>query len=157
MTTTYEVINIDDTNVLTDVDLHIIDPTDFVEIDNGELPDGTRYTLYQNVAGSDEFPMTARISANAPRPGKNGSPVIYNTAVKIDTFVSKDDGVNPVEFAPGSVVIAFNMPWLRIPDSATVLLLLEHGLSWLAREKATDVLADDQVSMLKHSVTRLGG
>jgi hypothetical protein len=97
---------------------------DLIVVDTTSKPNGDREATYQLVSGNDVYPLSARVGAYPPKSGS----ALYNTSVRVNTFVLDDAGDEDA-YDGCFVTIASGMPHGFVPDKAGMKKLLQHALS----------------------------
>ena len=152
MTVSTTLLNTGSSVAIAPTTLAAVDKADFALADSISKEDGTREAIYQNVAGSAEYPMTVRVGfyKNAKANDGLGS---TSVSVKISSFVQKTDVDDVIWTHPAHFTLAFVMPGgTLVPDASDVQEMLGHLFSWLIPHTA-NVPGTEALDELKYGVT----
>jgi hypothetical protein len=151
MTTTFAILNIDETvDTIANWLPFVLANWQFIE--TRRVKDGLE-SEYRGLSGDPLYPATRRIGVYVGKPTEAGIPT-FNVSVRTTTYVSADDGVDVI-YAPSSVVLAWNMPWLAVPDEADLMALLMNNLSFALPDVTSGSVTTGFLTKIQRMISEL--
>lgn len=129
------------------------DVSNFVAVDTTIKPDGARETVYQQAAGSEEYPLTVRVGYY-PSPQAEGGVGRVSISCKISTYLQKTDAdSNIVWTLPAHATLAFSLPGgTAVHSAAEITELLGNLFTWVL-PVASGAVTTSALDELKFGIT----